>query len=107
VNNLRDIETDARAGKRTLAVRIGRDWTAEFYGWMHYLAYSVPFGIFAGRDLNAWVLLPLLSFPLSFRLMRRVRRSTGRELNPLLAATAQLLFIFCALFAAGIALAAE
>ena len=105
VNNLRDIETDARAGKRTLAVRIGRERTAELYGLLHYFAYVVPFGLFAGRDVNAWILLPLLSFPLSFRLMRRVRRSTGRELNAALAATAQLLFLYAALFAAGIALA--
>ena len=104
VNNLRDIETDARAGKRTLAVRIGRDWTAELYGWMHYLAYAVTFGLVAGGDLNAWILLPLLAFPLSFRLMRRVRHATGRELNPVLAATAQLLFLYSALFTAGIVL---
>src|SRR6476619_7999857 len=37
VNNVRDIETDRRAGKRTLAVRLGRERTRTVFGLMVYL----------------------------------------------------------------------
>jgi 1,4-dihydroxy-2-naphthoate octaprenyltransferase len=42
VNNLRDLETDARAGKRTLAVRLGRRGTALEYLALLALAAAVP-----------------------------------------------------------------
>jgi len=104
VNNLRDIETDARGGKRTIAVRIGRSATVREYRALVYGAYLVPVGLVLGGRLDGWGLLPLLSLPLARLLARRVAREAGRELNAVLAATAQLLFVFGALFAAGIAL---
>ena len=103
VNNLRDLETDARGGKRTVAVRIGRSWTIEEYRWLVVIAYVVPVALFALDRATAWVLLPLLTLPLAIALTRRVARETGRALNASLAATAQLLFLYSALFAAGIA----
>ena len=39
VNNVRDLETDRRAGKRTLAVRLGRERTRALYAAMVVLAY--------------------------------------------------------------------
>ncbi len=39
VNNVRDIDTDRRAGKRTLAVRLGRERTRTLFAAMVYLAY--------------------------------------------------------------------
>ncbi|HEX6588136.1 MAG TPA: 1,4-dihydroxy-2-naphthoate polyprenyltransferase [Longimicrobiales bacterium] len=104
VNNLRDIETDARGGKRTLAVRLGRRWTLAEYRLLAGGAYLVPVALLVARRAEAWVLLPLLTLPLAALLMRRVARDSGRDLNGALAATAQLLFLFSALFAAGIAL---
>lgn len=40
-NNLRDIETDARAGKRTLAVVLGRERTRRLYAWLMYGSFAV------------------------------------------------------------------
>jgi len=104
VNNLRDLDTDARGGKRTLAVRIGRAWTIREYVALHAVPYLVPIGLFVGGRLNAWVLLPLLAAPLSLRLARRIPAETGIALNRTLAATALVLFVFAALFATGIVL---
>lgn len=107
VNNLRDIETDARGGKRTLAVRIGRGATIEEYRWLVIAAYLVPVLLVVTGHAGPWALLPLLSAPLGVALTRRVARDKGRELNDALAATAKLLFLFSLLFAAGIALDAR
>jgi 1,4-dihydroxy-2-naphthoate octaprenyltransferase len=104
VNNLRDRETDARAGKRTLAVRFGRSGAlAEYYALMA-VSYAVPILLFAFEKARPSVLLPVLTFPLAYRLMRAVSREHGRDLNARLAGTAQLTFLFGLLFAAGIAL---
>ena len=106
VNNLRDLETDARGGKRTVAVRIGRGRTIEEYRWLVIVAYAVPALLLALGRVDAWVLLPLLTLPLAIRLTRRIAREEGRALNASLAATAQLLFLYATLFAAGIVLGA-
>ena len=104
VNNLRDIDTDARGGKRTVAVRIGRRATIEEYRWLVLAAYAVPVVLVVADRASVWALLPLLTLPLALRVTRRVASESGRALNAQLAATAQLLFLHSALFAAGIAL---
>jgi 1,4-dihydroxy-2-naphthoate polyprenyltransferase len=102
VNNLRDRETDARAGKRTLAVRLGpRGALVEYFGLLG-AAYLVPFWV-AGR-LGAVALLPLASLPLAAHCARLVTKSRGRELNAALAGTAQLLLAYAVLFALGVEL---
>jgi 1,4-dihydroxy-2-naphthoate octaprenyltransferase len=108
VNNIRDIDTDRRAGKRTLAVRLGRRraWT------MYALCVGVPYacvlliGLFAhGGGLSLWLLLPWLTLPLAARLVRTVDRHTdGPTLNGVLAGTGQLQLIFCVLLSAALLL---
>jgi 1,4-dihydroxy-2-naphthoate polyprenyltransferase len=103
VNNVRDLETDRRAGKRTLAVRLGRERTRVLFAGMLVLAYLVLVPLIFG--LTAWVLLPLVSAPLAWRLVGVVRtRSDGPALNGALAGTGQLQLAFCTLLAAGMLL---
>ncbi|HEV8244332.1 MAG TPA: 1,4-dihydroxy-2-naphthoate polyprenyltransferase [Polyangiaceae bacterium] len=104
VNNLRDIETDRRAGKRTLAVRFGERGALFEYTLLFAVAYAVPIALSVKHELRLPVLLPLASLPSALLLLRAVARERGRALNPLLGRTAKLLLIFGALFAAGIAL---
>jgi 1,4-dihydroxy-2-naphthoate octaprenyltransferase len=103
VNNVRDRETDVKAGKRTLPVRFGRAAGIAEYAALLVAAYVVPALLAATRSLSPWVLLPVLSAPLAVRLIRRVARDTGRALNASLVGTARLLLVHAVLFAIGIA----
>ncbi|HEY4830249.1 MAG TPA: 1,4-dihydroxy-2-naphthoate polyprenyltransferase [Solirubrobacteraceae bacterium] len=105
VNNVRDIETDRRAGKRTLAVRLGRPRTRVMFAAMIYLAYVLTPVTWVFGPLKPWLFLPWLTLPLATRVVRVVRnRSDGRSLNQVLAQTGLLQLIFCTLLAAGVLL---
>jgi len=104
VNNLRDIETDARAGKLTLAVRAGDGPTRIYYVSLLVIAYFVPLLLWWPGRAPAWVLLPWLSLPLALRLAARMRYERGLALNGCLVGTARLEVIFGLLFAVGLAL---
>jgi len=105
VNNVRDLETDRRAGKRTLAVRLGRPRARGLYGAMVYVAFlSVPVPWLAGADsVGPWVMLAWLALPLAVPIVRIVRnRTDGPSLNGALARTGQLQLAFCVLLSAGL-----
>lgn len=106
VNNVRDIDTDRRAGKNTLAVRLGRPATRRMYAAMLALAYVVTAVLgFTDGDLSPWVLLVVLTAPLAVRLARTVATHTdGPTLNGVLAGTGQLELLFCVLLSVGIVL---
>jgi 1,4-dihydroxy-2-naphthoate polyprenyltransferase len=118
VNNLRDIPTDAAAGKRTLAVILGRRATEREYALLLLAAYAVPVALVAlalariagpdlgDRPLTPALLLPLLTLPMARPLLARVRGfAEPRELNPVLKGTARLSLAFALLFALGLAVA--
>lgn len=103
VNNVRDHETDVKAGKRTLVVRHGRDFGVREYAALWAVSLAVPVAL--AFSLRApWMLLPVLTLPSAMKLPRAVRETKGRALNPLLAATAKMLLAHAALAAAGFAL---
>jgi 1,4-dihydroxy-2-naphthoate octaprenyltransferase len=105
VNNVRDLETDRRAGKRTLAVRLGRPRARTLYAAMVYGAFvCAPLPWLLGSDeLSAWLLLPLVALPLAVPVVRIVRnRSDGPSLNGALARTGILQLAFCGLLSTGI-----
>jgi 1,4-dihydroxy-2-naphthoate polyprenyltransferase len=103
VNNIRDLETDRRAGKRTLAVRLGRGRARRLYAALVYgafLAAPVPWLL---GSLSTWLLLPWLALPLAVPLVRTVvQRSDGPSLNQALARTGLLQLAFCLLLSAGL-----
>ncbi len=107
VNNIRDTDTDRRAGKRTLAVRLGRPRTRSLYAAAVYLPYPLVLLIWLAylHHFTAWLLLGWLTFPLAVRLVRTVRTHTdGPTLNGVLARTGQLQLAFCVLLSAGLLL---
>jgi 1,4-dihydroxy-2-naphthoate octaprenyltransferase len=105
VNNYRDIDTDRRAGKRTLAVRIGRERTKTLYAAMVYGAYVLTPVTWLFGPLKPWVLLPWLTLPVAAPIVRTVRnRTDGPSLNQALAQTGLLQLAFCMLLSAGLLL---
>jgi 1,4-dihydroxy-2-naphthoate octaprenyltransferase len=105
VNNVRDVDTDRRAGKRTLAVRLGRRRTRTLFAAMVYGAYLLAPVTWLFGPLDPWMLLPFLSLPLAAPVVRAVRtRTDGPSLNEALAHTGRLELVFCVLLCAGILL---
>ncbi|ADD07107.1 1,4-dihydroxy-2-naphthoate octaprenyltransferase [Natrialba magadii ATCC 43099] len=102
VNNVRDLETDAETGKRTLAVRLGYRGSRIEYTAMLALAYLVPVWLWLGEGFAVSVLLPLATIPYAVITARTIwTRTDGEALNPALEATGKLLALYAALFAAG------
>jgi 1,4-dihydroxy-2-naphthoate octaprenyltransferase len=105
VNNIRDIDSDRRAGKRTLAVRMGRARTRSLFAAVVYLAFVLAPVTWIFGPAKPWVLLPWLSLPLAIGLVRSVRRHTdGPTLNQALAQSGMLQLAFCMLLSAGLLL---
>lgn len=102
VNNVRDRETDVRAGKRTLAVQFGRRFGVIEYGGLLAVAYLSPVVAVVGLGRPRWVLLPLLSAPIGIRLLRTLATTEGRALNACLAGTAKLLLLYGVLLSVGL-----
>ena len=100
VNNLRDRATDARAGKRTLAVRLGRRGALVEYVALLALAYAIPAGL---AVCHHWAALPLITAPLAvIRVRALLAATTGPEFNACLAGTAKLMMLHGVLFAVGL-----
>ena len=100
VNNLRDIPSDRRAGKRTLAVRLGAQATRREYVLLVSLAFLSVLAVAAAS--SAWVMLAALTVPLAAAETRALFRRQGAALNQSLAGTARLHLAFGLLLAAGL-----
>ena len=102
VNNLRDIETDKIAGKKTLAVRFGATFAKAEYVFAITAATLVPFILYLTTNQHAEATIAAAVILLAYRPVRKVLRSKdGIELNSVLAQTAQILLLYSLLFAIG------
>ncbi|OEU49788.1 MAG: hypothetical protein BA866_01835 [Desulfobulbaceae bacterium S5133MH15] len=101
VNNLRDRETDQKAGKNTLAVILGYKWTVREYMLLLAVSYLIPV-VMAFGDKSVAICLPLLTLPYGLSLVREIQREQGRVLNETLAKTAKLSLMYSLLFAIGL-----
>ncbi len=105
VNNIRDIDSDRRADKRTLAVKLGRERTRVMFAATVYAAYPLALVTWLAGPLRAWVALSWLSLPLAVALVGIVRTKTdGPSLNGALARSGMLQLCFCLLLSAGLLL---
>lgn len=104
VNNTRDIPTDQKTNKRTLAVVLGREAMLTEYLTCLLGAYLVPLGLWT-FGLASWgALLTWLSLPQAVTLYREFSRTEGRALNQTLAGTARLSLAYAILFSLGLLL---
>ncbi len=102
VNNLRDIPTDQKGGKRTLAVLIGVKWTRTEYLILQIIAYLlIPLLIWINL-IPLWSILTWLSIPYAIKLSNGVFTRSGKALNPILGGTSKLALYFGLLFLLGV-----
>lgn len=102
-NNLRDLEGDRSAGKRTLAVRLGFQRTRRLYAGMVIGAFVV---VGLAALAHPWALLGLLALPLAWRPYRLVTgEAYGRELMPALVQTGLLQLGYAVALSLGLLLA--
>lgn len=97
VNNYRDIDDDKAVGKQTLAVRLGRRSMRIIYcsNGIYALAFTLPAWLSAG---GLWWIVPLFYLLGHIFLCLRLKRLSGRALNPLLGMTAVLMLVYAAGF---------
>jgi 1,4-dihydroxy-2-naphthoate octaprenyltransferase len=107
VNNVRDIDTDRRAGKRTLAVRLGRERARRVYVALVGGAFGALLLTLALNGGPWWAALGIISIALVGRPMRAVlTRTDGPALNAALAGTGALLGVFSLTVSTGLLIAA-
>ena len=103
INNLRDVEQDSRAGKRTLGVMFGETALKWEYTLMVALAYAIPLYFFFKLDYSFFILTPFLVLPLAFIHTKKVWTEAHKpNLNKVLEQTAKFMAIFGLTFAIGI-----
>lgn len=106
VNNVRDVFTDTKTGKRTLAVRFGRRFGVFEYAALVAIAEAVPVVLVVGFGVHYAALAALFTAPLGIKLaVTLAKNRDGAILNAALADTAKLLLVHGVLLSVGIALA--
>ncbi len=102
VNNYRDVETDARAGKRTLVVRYGRPFARIQFGVSLFVALTIPVHL-VRMGFAPMVLLPITLAPMAWRHANRLATAESpEELIVLLGDTGKLLALYAILLSAGL-----
>ena len=104
VNNLRDVETDTKTGKRTLVVRWGKRFGRIEYSIMMVVAYFIPavLAVIWKNDLSMY--LYLFSLPIAAKMMISVWTLERKELFPILGGTARVMMVYSILFVLGLIL---
>ena len=104
VNNYRDIEEDKTAGKKTLAVKLGKNFTRYQFIFLIVLSFLVPLILFIFFNASIFIFLPYLTLPIAYKVISMIYTLNGTQLNSTLELTARLSAIYGLLFSAGIIL---
>ena len=98
VNNLRDMESDQKTGKHTLAVRFGKSFAQFEYTTCLITAFLIPVLIYSLIDDHKSVLINVIMLFVAIPLIASIFKREGAGLNQLLAQTGLLLFVYSLLF---------
>lgn len=101
VNNYRDVEEDKQAGKNTLAVILGREFSRYEYIFFLLLAFFIPFILYFKFNFNATVFLPYVTLPFAIILAKMIFSFQGQQLNKTLEVSAKYSALYGILFSAG------
>ena len=102
VNNIRDVDEDRAANKKTLVVRAGRSFGVGLYMVCVLVAVLIPAGLYLYTGQHPWAMAVVLILPLAWPIVRKLRHERNvRALNPLLGATGRLLLLYSLLFSIG------
>jgi 1,4-dihydroxy-2-naphthoate octaprenyltransferase len=102
INNIRDIESDRKAGKFSIPVRIGRE-KAIIYHWILLLSGILAAIIYTSLRFNSpWQLLFIISIPLFIVNGRAVSSKPSQELDPYLKQMALSTLVFVLTFGLGL-----
>jgi len=103
VNNYRDVETDAKAGKRTTVVRFGRGFAQGQFATAHAIAFVIPLLLLHWAP-GRWLLLaPCVLLPMAWRHLRRLQSSRSPlELIALLGDTGRYLALYALILSAAL-----
>ncbi len=104
VNNYRDIEEDRAAGKKTLAVIFGKNFTRYQFIFLIAASFIIPAILFLFYNFHAWIFLPYITLPIAYKLIVMLYTLDGLQLNKTLELAAKMSVIFGLLFAAGLTL---
>ncbi len=104
-NNYRDVNTDRKAGKKTLVVLLGERFTRWQYLLLILLAFAVPPFFYFRESYDPVILLPMiLVIPAGFLVYRFWTETVKEQFNMILVRTAQFMTAFGILFSIGIIL---
>ena len=104
VNNYRDIDEDKKAGKNTLAVLLGREFSRYEYIFFVLLSFFIPFVLHFKYDFNIWIFLPYITLPVAITLVKMLYALNGTQLNKTLELSAKFSALYGFLFSIGIML---
>lgn len=102
VNNYRDIEEDKAAGKNTLAVYLGKEFTRWEFIFLLLLSYAVSLILFLNFEYSFWIFLPYITIPFTILLISMLFKLKGESLNKTLELTAKFAGIYGLLLSAGL-----
>ena len=101
VNNYRDVDEDKVSGKRTLAVKFGKNFTRYQFIFLIAISFIVPLLLYVFFNASIFIFLPYLTLPIAYKVITMIYTLNGTALNQTLELTAKLSAIYGLLFSAG------